>query len=157
MSDEALKVLCFALEDRLFAADIRGLREILRSVPVTEIPGAPEHIAGVINLRGRLLPLIDLRRVLLGSRSVLAREERRVLVARASGIDAGLLVDRVLEVVTVDPASLAPVPGGALAGNEWVVAAFRHGPEDEESRVCLLLRLGAVLRQGAASAMGGPP
>ena len=153
MSDN-LELLCFRVGERVFAMDIMGIREILRSCVVTPVPNAPPGVAGVLNLRGALLPVVDLHRALLRSDSDEVREEAKLVVARAAGRVAGVQVDQVLEVVSVDVSELNPVPGGDAAGGA-VVAAFRRELEGEGPVVVLVLRLAALLEEIGVDGLGG--
>ena len=88
MSDN-LELLCFRVGERVFAMDIMCIREILRSCVVTPVPNAPPGVAGVLNLRGALLPVVDLHRALLDGDSDGVREEAKLVVARAATARAG--------------------------------------------------------------------
>ena len=65
MSANSLEVLCFRVGERVFAVDIMGIREILRSHTITPVPNAPDSVAGVLNLRGELVPVVNLHHALL--------------------------------------------------------------------------------------------
>ena len=151
---ETLEVLCFRVGERAFAVDIMGIREILRSHTVTPVPNAPVGVAGVLNLRGELLPVVDLHQVLLGDAIAGARDEAKLVVARAAGRTAGVQVDQVLEVVSVAATELNPVPGSGTAGGESVVAAFRRELDGQGPVVVLLLRLASLLEEVGIDSQG---
>jgi chemotaxis signal transduction protein len=125
--------------------DVMGIREILRSQKLTPVPHTPRHIAGVVNLRGELIPVINLHRILLGDDGPGAAQDRKLVVARARGKTAGLLVDQVLDVLSIPLESLRPVP--VEQGGEFpipvVVAAFRKGADG--GGVVVLIRLGPLV------------
>jgi len=154
MSGVTLELLCFRIGDRAFAVDIACIREILRSHVVTPVPRAPANLAGVLNLRGDLLPVFDLHRVLLGQGVGPASEETRLLVLRAGGRTAGVVVDQVLDVVSVHPAELQPVPG-SRPRESAVVAAFRSEVAGNGQAVVLLLRPLPFFDEGGLSVPGG--
>lgn len=152
----SLEVLCFRVADQVFGLDILGIREILRSYRVTPVPNAPAGVIGVLNLRGALLPVIDLHRVLLHQASAGAREEAKLVVAQAGGRVAGVQVDQVLEVVSVAAAELCPVPVSSVAGaGKSVVAAFRRELDGQGVLVVLLLRLATLLAEVEMDGAGG--
>jgi purine-binding chemotaxis protein CheW len=146
-------VLCFRVGERVFAMDIMGIREILRSPVVTPVPNAPCEVAGVLNLRGELLPAVDLHRALLHEAAAGGRDEIKLVVARVAGRTAGVQVDQVLEVVSVDVTELTPVPGGD--GGTAVVAAFRRELDGQGPAVVLLLRLAVLLEELGIDEPGG--
>lgn len=140
MSGDKLELLCFRVGGRVFALDIMNIREILRRQEVTPVPGAPPHVAGVVNLRGELVPVIDLDRGLLGGVGDGGTEDPKLVVARTGPHTMALLVEQVLEVVSVPVQELLPLPGGETM-NGVAVAAFRADPGDDDPGVVLLVRL----------------
>ena len=98
--DEMLQLVSFKIGDEEFAVDILKVQEINRMIEVTRVPNAPEHIDGVINLRGKVIPIIDLR-----SRFGMARKEKdkntRIVVVEVSGKIVGFVVDAVREVLRI--------------------------------------------------------
>lgn len=142
--EKGLQVLCFRVGQRTFAFDIMGIREILRNQKVTPVPHTPRHVAGVLNLRGALIPVVDLQAVLLGMPGPAAAEDPKLIVVQARGRTAGLLVDQVLDVVAVRSDTLAPVPGAHVDGGSVVVATF-HRSAGGEDEVVVLIRLGPLV------------
>ncbi len=158
MSAGSLELLCFQVGERLFALDIMVIGEILRNQTVTPVPGAPGHVLGVVNLRGELLPAVDLGRMLGCSPGQPGGDrETKLVVVRAGGRSAGLLVDAVLEVVRVPCGELKPVPGATAAGETAAVAAFQRGAEgDGAPQVVVLLRLTPLLDAVGDPVAGAP-
>lgn len=105
---ESLQVVAFRLNDSLFATDIMKVREIMRMTPVTKLPAAPPFMLGVINVRGKITPVIDTR-IKLGVESKEASEHSRLLLVERNGHPIGLLVDEVTEVLTIDRDQLETV------------------------------------------------
>ena len=157
MSAASLEVLCFRVGERVFSVDIMGIREILRSHSITPVPHAPESVAGVLNLRGELVPVVDLHHALMQQQqSDWASDECKLVVVRAGGRTAGMLVDQVLEVVSVGADELNPVPGkDAPGGGNAVVAAFRRELDGEGMAVVMLLRLSTLLAETGINDAGG--
>lgn len=148
-SAETLELLCFEVEERLFAVDIMGIREILRDPVITPVPGAPDPMAGVFRLRGTLIPVVDLHRALLGRAPRTPPPEPKLVVVRAAGDTAGLLVGRVHDVVSVRVDELEPIPSRSGEGDGAVVAAFRRELEGRDNEVVLLARLGPLVAKDA--------
>lgn len=156
MNASALQVLCFRLGGRFFAVDIGCIREILRSHAVTAVPGAPAHLAGVLNLRGELVSVYNLHRVLLGQDAPDETEDSRLVVVRARGQKGGLLVDQVVDVMAVEAAELMPI-SGTHPREAAVVAAFRRSLANDEEHVVLLVRLPPFFAEQISPALGGVP
>ncbi|WP_025321131.1 chemotaxis protein CheW [Deferrisoma camini] len=143
MSEGRLEFLCFDVGRRRFAVDIRVVREILRPRPLTRVPGAPPTLRGVFNLRGELIPVADVHRILGEVPPPRAGEEAKLLVVHPGGRPFGIEVDRLAEVESVPLDALAPVPGSEEPGASLVVAMFRRTDAAED--VVLVLRAGALL------------
>lgn len=114
----ALLVTTFYLQDALFGLDASLVEEVVRLRRTTPVPHAPRYILGVMNLRGKIVTVIDLPRR-LGLAAEGPHEESRVYIVRDRNELLGLLVDRAADVVELDRASLEPPPAnvpGAEAG-----------------------------------------
>lgn len=106
---DTVELLSFRLGDQEYCLDIMSVREIRGWSGATPLPHAPAHVKGVINLRGTVLPVIDLA-VRLGMSPVRGSERNVVVVVQQGGITAGLLVDAVSDILTISAASLQPPP-----------------------------------------------
>jgi purine-binding chemotaxis protein CheW len=103
------QIVVFGMGRELFGVSIEDVHEIVRVPEITAVPDAPPFLEGMINLRGKILPVIDLRRRLRLAGA--ARDKHtRVLVAEDAGRLVGLLVDAVSEVLRVPEGSLEPPP-----------------------------------------------
>ncbi len=101
--------ITFYLGDLLLGIDIHQVQEINRNVDMTPVPHAPQAVRGVINLRGEVVLVVDLREVLGLPKSALTRSNRNVIV-KNGGEQIGLLVDRVADVVRANTDDLDPMP-----------------------------------------------
>lgn len=110
--------LTFSLGDQGYGVHMRDVMEINRVQPVTTIPDVAPWIRGVINLRGTVIPVVDLRRRM--GMQVREDDDRTCIVVVMEAQPVGLVVDRIGEVVEFDPAVVEPVSlmagGGCLAG-----------------------------------------
>jgi purine-binding chemotaxis protein CheW len=109
-SDDDEQVVVFRLHKEEFGVPIDSVQEIVR-VPeeLTHVPKAPPFVEGVINLRGSVLPVIDLRRR-LGMPTVERSDRQRVMVFLISGMRTGFIVDSVAEVLKIHKSSIEPAP-----------------------------------------------
>ncbi len=100
---------CFETCGRDYALDVEMVREIVRSREITPLPSAPALIEGVAELRGGLVPVLDLGRV-LGAETSAVTNRSRIVVIDCAGMLLGLLVDAATDVLSIDPAMLEDVP-----------------------------------------------
>lgn len=116
--------LTFTLGDSVFAVGIEAVREIIQYGPMATVPLTPRFVRGVINLRGAVVPVIDLQ-ARLGRAAATIGEKTCIVIfdARCEGerVDLGLLVDAVSEVVEIAPAQIEPPPQfGAVVRREHI-------------------------------------
>lgn len=144
--DEEFRLATFAVGDDLYAIDIMRIKEIVRPLPVTPVPKAPSGMVGVIDLRGQVLPLFDLRlRFDLPPRSEAEQVHVRQLIVSLDGRVLGLVVDQVHDVVNVTRSQLR-VGDGVLAGEAAeVFIGVCSVPSSHGDRLALLLNLRRVL------------
>ncbi len=138
--DEMLQLVSFRVGDEEFAVDILKVHEINRMLDVTRVPNAPEHIEGVINLRGKVIPVIDLR-----SRFGMAKKEKdkntRIVVVEVSGKIVGFVVDAVREVLRIPKSITEPTPKMATnVATDYITAVGKL-----DDRLLILLDLDKVL------------
>lgn len=134
----------FSLGAEEYAVEVERVREVLRASAVTEVPRAPAHVLGVLNVRGDVIAVIDPRRRL----SVSARapvEPSRIVVCHSADGPAGLLVDAVANVVRLPPSAIEPRPPSFTGPASEAIAGI--GRDDD--RLLILLDLDVLLR-GAA-------
>lgn len=126
LSGSEICLACFEASERCYALDVTVVREIVRTQPITPLPNAPELIEGVVELRGGLVPVLDLARV-LGNRSSEITPASRIVVLDYEGLSLGLCVDAATDVLSIDPAQLEEVPDLATqAGYDVVRSVVRR-------------------------------
>ena len=151
------KYLTFALGDEEYGLPILKVREIIGYMDVTAVPGTPGHVKGVINLRGQVIGVADLRDK-FGMMPVPRTEETCIIVVEAGGgdgarpVSTGLIVDRVSEVLDIRAEQLAPPPsmGGGIDASAILALAKVEG---EGGGVKILLDIDIVLGVAAAEPM----
>ncbi|MCX5665653.1 MAG: chemotaxis protein CheW [Candidatus Omnitrophica bacterium] len=102
-----MHLLCFNLADKEYAVGIESVREVRRIKQVTPIPKALDFIEGVVSLRGRVVPIINLRKK-LGLQSAKSASFNRVLITESNNHVLGIAVDSVLGVTAIDKANIEP-------------------------------------------------
>ena len=125
--------LTFAIAGQDYGVDILSVREIRGWTPETPLPNAPAGVRGIINLRGQVVPIFDLR-VRLGAEATPPTATHVVIVVEAEAGQFGLLVDSVSDILTLDDGELQPVPATASDGHGLLTALAAR----EERMVSLL-------------------
>ncbi len=101
----------FTVGNEEFCVDILKVQEIIRMLEITKIPNAPDYAEGVINLRGRVIPVVDFRkRFNLAEGEQNAGNERRIVVVDVAGATIGLIVDKVSHVIKLESDQVSPTP-----------------------------------------------
>lgn len=107
---DTLEIIAFRLHDQEFCVRTTTIREVRGWGPATPVPGAPTAMVGVMNLRGTVIPIIDLAHK-LGMRSTEPDERSAIVVAEVHGLAMGLIVDQVSDILTISKSLLQPRPG----------------------------------------------
>ncbi|MDH5477046.1 MAG: chemotaxis protein CheW [Nitrospinota bacterium] len=136
------KYLTFTLGDEEYGLEILKVREIIGLMEITSVPQTPEFIKGVINLRGKVIPVIDLR-LKFGMEEAVATEETCIIVVDIVEMLMGILVDTVSEVVDVPASNIEPPP--AFGNN--ISTEFILGMGKLHNKVKILLDIAKVLSQ----------
>jgi purine-binding chemotaxis protein CheW len=138
--NETLQLATFYVADMCLALDIGSIQEIIREIKVTRVPHAPLQVRGVINLRGEVTTVIDLRQV-LGLSPLDATSHTQTLIVRSQGESIGLIVDRVGDICAVDVASIVPPPPNV----DCVDGRFFRGVCQRKTEIILVLDLEEAL------------
>lgn len=141
--ESEMKVIVFQLNDEEYGVDILQVRSIEKIQPVTRVPNAPNFVKGVINLRGVVTPVIDLRkRFSLDEWE--ETEETRIIIVQVEGTEVGLIVDGATDVLDLSGDSIEP-PADIVGG---VKAEYLHGVAKLDDRLLIMLNLKKVLNPG---------
>jgi purine-binding chemotaxis protein CheW len=139
-SEEMLELLAFWVADEEYAVSIVEIQEIIKLPPITELPRAFASVLGIISLRGTIVPVLDLRRVLHLEERPMSRQTR-ILVVRSAEDPVGLLVDRVTSVMRFERDKIEATPHAMRRQtSEFVRGVGRLG-----SRFIIILEVKAVL------------
>jgi purine-binding chemotaxis protein CheW len=101
------QLVVFTLAEESYAVDINMVREIIQLQPITRVPGTPLSVEGVINLRGSVIPIVDLRKR-FQLKAVERNKETRIVVVTCKGSEVGVIVDSVAEVLRIPVDSIEP-------------------------------------------------
>jgi purine-binding chemotaxis protein CheW len=139
-ADDLLQLVSFNIGEEEFGVDILRVQEINRMVDITRVPNAPDYVVGVINLRGKVIPIIDLRRR-LGMPTREYGKDTRIVVLEIDGKVIGFIVDSVNEVLRIDKNITEPPPP-MVSGidSEYITAIGKL-----EDRLLILLDLNRIL------------
>lgn len=135
MAEEQLVVFCLGNEE--YAVAISQVKEIIQYKGATKVPNVPEYMEGIINLRGKVIPVID-----LALRLDLAAGKaggKRVLIIEAAEKEIGLVVDEVSEVIRLQDDAIEPAPTGI--GNSYI-----RGIGKDENRLLILLDVNKLFK-----------
>jgi purine-binding chemotaxis protein CheW len=147
------KYMTFQLANEIYGLEILKVREIIGLMDITKVPRSANFIRGVINLRGKVIPVADLR-LKLGMDACQATEQTVIIVVQClvagRNLTMGILVDQVLEVLSIEGAQIEPPPS---LGEAAVEAQLILGVGKAGDRVIFLLDIGRVLG-GEAGASG---
>jgi len=155
--DDDVQLVVFKLADEMYGVHVLAVEEIIRYQEVTSIPHAPPAVEGVINLRGRIIPVLDLRK-----RFGLPPAERakgtRIVVVEASGLTVGLVVDAVDEVRNLPTDTIEPPsPIITTVHSEFVMGVGKLTGDGDTQQLVILLDLDRVAVTVEADAMAALP
>ena len=134
------KFLSFFLNDEEYGIEILKVQEIIGMLPITRVPSTPEFVKGVINLRGKIIPVTDLRSR-FGMDEHETTAETCTIVVHTAGLEIGFIVDKVSEVLDISDSEIEDVPSfGAEVGTDYLL-----GIGNTNGRVTLLLDIERIL------------
>jgi purine-binding chemotaxis protein CheW len=136
------QVVGFRIGNETYGVRIASVREIVRVPEITIVPNAPEVIEGVINLRGKIIPVMDLRKR-FGNSAVQPDKKNRILVVELENKLLGLIVSSASEVLKIPPSEIEP-PASVFAESD---ASYVTGVGKLKGRLIILLDIARLLRQ----------
>jgi purine-binding chemotaxis protein CheW len=120
--DEIFQLLAFELDGAPYAVPVERVRQIIRMRPITQVPGFPEDVRGVISIRGEIIQVVDLRRRLGVEPIEPTRGSRIIVASTSSGEATGMIVDSVREVMRVSAEAIRPATGSESGAIENLCA-----------------------------------
>ena len=134
------KLISFEVAGQLFGLDITAIREIRAWSPVTRMPGVPDYIAGMANLRGAIVPVMDLA-ARLGWERTVASERNAIIVVHSAGKSCGLIVESVSDLVELPAETLQSPP----ALGDAAITAFIEGLAPLADRMVMVINLAELI------------
>jgi len=148
------QLVSFRIGDEEFGVDILNVQEIIRLPTITPIPNAPRFIQGVINLRGRIIPIIDLRqRLKIRERERSGTDKHaRILIVELDSSVTGFIVDSVTEVMRILTSDIEPTPHlvSTSIGAEYIKGVIKL-----PNRLIILLDFRSILKPGEEKELEG--
>ncbi len=127
--NELIQLVSFKLASEEYGVEVLKVREIIRLPAITKMPGMPPHVEGIINLRGKVIPIISLRRRFSLEDSDNSSSHARIVIMDVAGSLAGFIVDAVSEVIRIPSSEILPPPAMVLAGTigqEVITGVYNH-------------------------------
>jgi purine-binding chemotaxis protein CheW len=120
--EQLMQLVGFTIGKEQFGVDILMVQEIIRSAPITSVPNSPDFIEGVINLRGNIIPVIELRKRLNLFQKDSVSKESWILILDINGRVTGFIVDSVTRVLKILESTIEPPPEVVVAGlaNQYI-------------------------------------
>lgn len=144
------KFLTFYLEEEEYGIEILSVREIIGLLPVTPVPQTPYYVQGVVNLRGQVIPVVDLR-LKFDMQGIDPTDETCIIVVHTGGAQLGIIVDKVSEVLDIPSKDIVDAPTlGSEINTDYIM-----GIGKSEGRVTLLLDIAQIFPTSEVSEFVG--
>lgn len=140
IGEEVAQWVTFRLEDEIYGINVMQVQEVLRMTDIAPVPGAPGFVLGIINLRGNVVTIIDLRRRIKLPPTV-PTEHTRILIVETHGLAIGLMVDSIAEVVNLQREDVDSAPS---AGNDES-KRYIQGVYSTDEELIILLELDKLI------------
>ena len=146
--DSIIQLVTFRLADETYGINVMHVQEVLRITEIAPVPGAPDYVLGIINLRGNVVTVIDTRRR-FGLMGVETDDSSRIVIIEAENQVVGILVDSVAEVVELSHSEIDSAPN---VGNDES-SRYIQGVANRESDLLIVVDLNKLLTEKEWSEM----
>jgi len=150
--DELIQLVSFMLADEEYGVEVLKVREIIRMPNITKMPNTPDYVVGIINLRGKVIPIVSMRR-----RFNLEENENsiqtRIIIMDVVGGMTGFIVDGVSEVIRIRSSEVQPPPSMVLSGGigqEFITGVFNHA-----ERLLIIMDIDRMFSDDERESLGG--
>ncbi|MBC8017002.1 MAG: purine-binding chemotaxis protein CheW [Verrucomicrobia bacterium] len=126
--DELIQLVSFMLADEEYGVEVLKVREIIRMPTITKMPNTLQYVEGIINLRGKVIPIISMRKR-FGLQENENSSQTRIIIMDVAGSLTGFIVDGVSEVIRIRSSEIQPPPSLVLSGGigqEFITGVFNH-------------------------------
>jgi purine-binding chemotaxis protein CheW len=142
-ADDVLQMVGFIVADELFGVDILMVQEIIKNINITAIPDSPDFIQGVINLRGNIIPILDLKkRLKLSEKNRPDGGDVWIMVLNISGRVTGFIVERVTRVIKVQANMIKPFSDLVVSG---LKSDYIRGVCKQDQQILVVLDFNRIL------------
>lgn len=139
--EDIVQLVGFIVGDEEYSVPILTIQEIIKPIEWTRVPQTPAYVLGVFNLRGSVIPLIDLR-LRFGLKSINHTDDTRFIVIRHEDEVAGFVIDRLTEAIRLKKSAIGPAPETALEGESMI-----DGVGKQEDRILTILKVNKLLER----------
>jgi len=139
--EDIVQLVGFIVGDEEYSVPILTIQEIIKPIEWTRVPQTPAYVLGVFNLRGSVIPLIDLR-LKFGLKSINHTDDTRFIVIRHEDEVAGFVIDRLTEAIRIKKSAIGPAPETALEGESMI-----DGVGKQEDRILTILKVNKLLER----------
>lgn len=139
--EEIVQLVGFIVGDEEYSVPILSIQEIIKPISWTRVPQTPKYVLGVFNLRGSVIPLIDLR-LKFGLSATKHTEDTRVIVIKNEDEVAGFVIDRLTEAIRLKKLDIGPAPDTALEDNSMI-----EGVGKKADRILTILKVNKLLER----------
>jgi purine-binding chemotaxis protein CheW len=140
-SDDVVQLVGFIIGEEEYAVPILAIQEIIKPFEWTRVPQVPKYVVGVFNMRGAVIPLIDLR-LKFGLNSVKQSDETRFIVMRNGDDVAGFIIDRLTMAIRIKKTDIGPAPD-TINGDDTMIS----GVGKQEDRIITILKVDKLLER----------
>lgn len=148
-TDSVLQCVTFRLDEETYGINVMQVQEVLRVTEIAPVPGAPDYVMGIINLRGNVVTVIDTRQR-LGLEAKERDDSTRIVIIEADKLVVGILVDAVSEVVDLQTSEIESPPS---VGNDES-SKYIQGVATREGELLILVDLNKLLNDGEWAELG---
>ena len=150
--EELIQLVSFMLADEEYGVEVLKVREIIRMPTITKMPNVPQHVEGIINLRGKVIPIISMRRrfSLIESEN---SNQTRIIIMDVCGALTGFIVDAVSEVIRIHSSEIQPPPSMVLSGGigqEFITGVINHA-----ERLLIIMDIDMMFSEDERDSFGG--
>ncbi len=139
--EEIVQLVGFIVGDEEFSVPILSIQEIIKPIEWTRVPQVPDYVLGVFNLRGSVIPLIDLR-LKFGLPSMKHTDETRFIVMKHDDQVAGFVIDRLTQAIRLKKTQIGPAPETTLQDESLI-----EGVGKQEDRILTILKVNKLLKR----------
>ncbi|QOY52583.1 chemotaxis protein CheW [Candidatus Sulfurimonas baltica] len=141
ITDNVVQLVGFVIGEEEYAIPILAIQEIIKPFPWTRVPQVPKHVVGVFNMRGAVIPLIDLR-IKFGLTPKKHTDETRFIVMRDGHDIAGFVIDRLTMAIRIKKSDIGPAPD-TMNGDDTAI----DGVGKQEDRIITILKVNKLLER----------